>query len=144
MNGNESLAYAIDASLCDLICLELLAKQARWNVHGPGFRSLHLLLDDVAQCACRCAEELAERAITLGHHPDGRAATVARTSTIDLHAGALVDVDVLAAFEMILEVVTGRLHDALDATPDDPVTHDVLTRIAARIEQHACLVRAHR
>jgi starvation-inducible DNA-binding protein len=144
MNQTVSLAEAIDASLCDLISLELLGKQARWNVHGPGFHSLHLLFEDVAQGAYTSADELAERAIELGHHPDGRPTTVARACGLDFPAGAIADVEAVASFVAILEAVVGRLHVALEAADDDPVTHDVVTRIAARIERYACVVRAHR
>jgi starvation-inducible DNA-binding protein len=144
MTNNQSLAEAIDTSLCDLIGLELLAKQARWNVHGPGFHSLHLLFEEIAQGACTSVDEVARRAIELGHHPDGRAATVARASAIDLPEGAIQDGDAVALFDEILEAVAGRLHVSLEAADDDPVTHVVLTRIAARIEQYACVLRAHR
>ena len=37
--------------LVDLIALELVGKQAHWNIVGPNFRDLHLNLDEVVGIA---------------------------------------------------------------------------------------------
>jgi starvation-inducible DNA-binding protein len=144
VTDSPRLVPAIDASLCDLINLGLLAKQAHWNLHGPAFRSLHLLLDEVADFARNSGDELAERAIARGHNPDGRAATVAHGSSLDLAPGPIADVDVIHAFDEILDTIINRLHHALDAASEDPVTADLLTGIAAALEKLAWMIRAHR
>jgi starvation-inducible DNA-binding protein len=138
------LVPAIDAALCDLINLGLLAKQAHWNLHGPAFRSLHILLDEIADFARNSGDELAERATARGHHPDGRAATVARSNSLDLAPGPIADVDVIDAFDEILDTIIKRLHHALDAASEDRVTEDLLTGIAAGLEKQAWMIRAHR
>ncbi|MCU1352772.1 MAG: starvation/stationary phase protection protein [Acidimicrobiales bacterium] len=145
MNAAErqTIAAALDVALVDLINLGLLAKQAHWNVEGPMFRSLHLLLDELADLARDGGDEVAERAITLGHHPDGRAATVATSSLPDIPAAAIRDTDVVASFQLILDAVVERLHRAIDASSDDPVTQDLLTSIAAGIEKQAWMICAH-
>jgi starvation-inducible DNA-binding protein len=107
------------------------------------FRSLHLLLDELADLARNGGDEVAERAITLGHHPDGRAATVATSSLPDVPAGAIRDSDVVARFQLILDAVVERLHRAIDSSTDDPVTQDLLTTIAAGIEKQAWMICAH-
>ena len=144
ITDSTSVAAAIEASLCDLINLSLLAKQAHWNVHGPGFRSLHLLLDEVADLARSSGDEVAERAITLGHHPDGRATTVAARSSSDLLPGAIADVDVIDAFDRILGTTIAGLRRAREAASDDPVTQDLLTGIEAGLHKQAWMIRAHR
>jgi starvation-inducible DNA-binding protein len=139
----QTIAAALDGALVDLINLGLLAKQAHWNVEGPMFRSLHILLDELDDLARNGGDDVAERAITLGHHPDGRAATVVTSSLPDLAAGAIRDSDEVATFQTILDAVVERLHAAIDASSDDPVTQDLLTTIVAGIEKQSWMICAH-
>jgi starvation-inducible DNA-binding protein len=67
----------LQGALIDLIDLAMAAKQAHWNVCGPGFRSLHLHLDEIASVVRDLADDMAERAVALGASPDGRPASVA-------------------------------------------------------------------
>jgi starvation-inducible DNA-binding protein len=139
----QSIAAALDMALVDLINLGLLAKQAHWNLEGPMFGSLYLLLDQLADLARNGSDDLAERAIILGHHPDGRAATVATSSLPDIPAGAIRDSDAVERFQPILDTVVGRLHSAIDVSSDDPVTEDLLVTIAAGIEKQVWMICAH-
>ena len=46
MNGSEHLqATALDGALADLLDLGLLANQARWNIIGPRFLTMRLVLE---------------------------------------------------------------------------------------------------
>jgi starvation-inducible DNA-binding protein len=142
---DPTLATTLDTTLCDLINLALLAKQAHWNVHGPTFSALHAILDDVAQTARVGSDELAERAMALGHHPDGRAATVVAATVLpDLPIGPIIDTVVIDSFTDILDTMVTRLHKALDDFRADPVTQDVLTGTTRAIEKIAWVIRAHR
>jgi starvation-inducible DNA-binding protein len=84
----KQIAASLDATLTDLVALGLLAKHGHWNLAGPGFSPLHLLLDEVADVAREAGDRVAERAITLGHHPDGRLATIAGTTSFPTSAPA--------------------------------------------------------
>ena len=135
----------LEDTLTDLIALGMLAKHAHWNVAGPTFTAVHALLDDIADLARDAADRVAERSVTIGHHPDGRASTIARDSVLPgLDAGPIADRDAIAAFENILETVTARLRGAIAAAGDDPVTQDVITGITAELEKQAWIVGAHR
>jgi starvation-inducible DNA-binding protein len=141
----KQIAASLDATLTDLVALGLLAKHGHWNLAGPGFSPLHLLLDEVADVAREAGDRVAERAITLGHHPDGRLATIAGNDVLpDLGSGALRDRDAIAAFDRILDVVTSRLREAFDASAEDLVTQDLLVGITAELEKRAWMVRAQR
>jgi starvation-inducible DNA-binding protein len=63
---------------------------------------------------------------------------------LDLAPGPIADVDVIDAFEEILDTIINRLHHALDAASEDPITEDLLTGIAAGLEKQAWMIRAHR
>jgi DNA-binding ferritin-like protein len=52
----------------------VLRHEVAESVVGPGFRELHVLLEELAHLAMGASDSVAERAITLGHHPDCRAA----------------------------------------------------------------------
>lgn len=136
-------AGALDVALADLLDLGLLAKQAQWNLVGPRFRSLHALLDEMADTARDSADRVAERAVMLGHPADGRATTIAALSTWPrLDPGSLRDVDALRSFGVILEAVEVRLHSSLEAFEDDAVSADLFTGILAAVERYAWMLRA--
>jgi starvation-inducible DNA-binding protein len=136
-------ANALDRELVDLLDLGLLAKQAHWNIVGPRFRAIHLLLDDLAEFARHSADRVAERAVTLGHSPDGRAATIAELSSLSgLRRGELRDVEVITAFVAILDTVSDDLHAALDAFERDYVTVELLTSVLADVDRFAWMLRA--
>ncbi|MYT71739.1 starvation-inducible DNA-binding protein [Streptomyces sp. PsTaAH-137] len=134
----------LQATLVDLLDLSLVAKQAHWNLYGPGFRSIHLQLDEVAIAARDYADTVAERAAALGVSPDGRAGTVAATSGVpDFPAGWTKDVDVVEAlvrtFAAVIERVRGRIEEAGAA---DAVTQDLLIGLTADLEKHSWMFQA--
>ena len=138
-------ATALDRALTDLITLGMLAKNANWNVTGPNFGVLHSTLAHLANLVGDAADTLAERAITLGHHPDGRPEKVAAaTSLPTLEPGPLRDHGAVSAFVTILESLISALHVALDCFAEDPVTEDLLIRVVGPLEMHAWMIRAQR
>ena len=55
------VAAALQQALVDLTALSLQGKQAHWNIEGPGFRSLHLHLDEIIDEVRLAADDVAER-----------------------------------------------------------------------------------
>jgi starvation-inducible DNA-binding protein len=138
-------AGALDGVLADLVDLGLLAKQGHWNVVGPGFRALHDLLDELAVFARDSADLVAERAVTLGHPPDGRATTITERSSLPtVEPGTLRDADAVTAFIAILDVVVARIHGVVEAFETDYVSVDLFTRTLAGVEKYAWMLRAQR
>src|SRR2546423_1157866 len=62
--------------------LQLIAKQAHWNVVGPNFRSAHLQLDELVDTARQYVDQVAERANAIGVSPNGKAKTVVESSGV--------------------------------------------------------------
>jgi starvation-inducible DNA-binding protein len=140
-----SATTAIDRVLTDLINLALLAKQAEWNLVGPTFRSMRQLLDELAAMSRRQADDVAERALTLGHHPDGRAATIARNDSLStIPAGTMSVVALIAEVGSILDTVVAQVHEAIEVVADDPVTRDLFTTIVGCVERQSWMIRSHR
>lgn len=135
---------ALQGALIDLIDLSLVAKQVHWNVVGPRFRSVHLQLDEVVTTARQHSDTVAERASAVGVNPDGRSATLARTTAIDtVPDGWIKDVDAVQALVDALGVVIGRMRSRIEATAEpDPVTQDILITLTRDLEKHAWMFQA--
>ncbi|MFD8544417.1 Dps family protein [Streptomyces sp. NPDC059649] len=135
---------ALQGALVDLVDLSLIAKQVHWNVVGPRFRSVHLQLDEVVASARTHMDTVAERAAAIGVSPDGRAATVAKTSGInEVQDGWVKDGDVVRAMVNALGAVIGRMRERIIATDEpDPVTQDILIGLTADLEKHHWMFQA--
>ncbi|WP_030809457.1 Dps family protein [Streptomyces sp. NRRL S-337] len=135
---------ALQGALVDLVDLSLVAKQVHWNVVGPRFRSVHLQLDEVVASARTHMDTVAERAAAIGVSPDGRAATVAKTSGInEVQDGWVKDGDVVRAMVNALGAVIGRMRERIIATDEpDPVTQDILIGLTADLEKHHWMFQA--
>lgn len=128
---------ALRATVVDLIDLSLIAKQAHWNVIGTHFRSVHLALDELVTAAREFTDSAAERATAVGVSPDGRAATVAASSSVlGFPGGWQQDTAVIEIVVSNLAAVITQLRERIDATEKaDPVTQDLFIDIAGRLEQ---------
>jgi len=139
----EALGAELQGVLTVLIDLSLLGKQAHWNVIGPNFRPLHLQLDEMIDAWRSASDAVAERAVTLGHAPDGRAATVAaRSELATLPEGPLADRDVVASFTRLLTDAVGAIRNRMDRIEDvDTVTADLLHGVVAGLEENLWMIR---
>jgi starvation-inducible DNA-binding protein len=145
-SARGTVGKALQGALVDLIDLSLQGKQAHWNLVGHHFRSIHLQLDEVVASARLHSDTVAERAVTLGVNPDGRARTVAETSELgSLDAGYLQDDKVIASFVERLGSVVARMRERVEATEKpDPVTQDILIEVTADLEKHYWMFQAQR
>ncbi|MFD4261441.1 Dps family protein [Streptomyces sp. NPDC058534] len=140
----KTVSEALQGALVDLVDLALVAKQIHWNVVGPRFRSVHLQLDELVGTARTHSDTVAERASALGVSPDGRAATVAVGSGIDVTPEGWVD-DTTAVQTMVdaLGAVIGRMRERITSTGDpDPVSQDIFIQITADLEKQHWMFQA--
>jgi starvation-inducible DNA-binding protein len=139
----EALGAELQTTLTVLLDLSLLGKQAHWNVVGPNFRSLHLHLDEMIDAWREAADAVAERAVALGHAPDGRAATIAGRSELPtLPEGPIADREVIASFTRLLTDAVGTIRDRMDRIEDvDTVTADLLHGVVAGLEENLWMIR---
>ncbi|TDD38485.1 DNA starvation/stationary phase protection protein [Actinomadura sp. KC06] len=135
---------ALQGSLIDLIDLSLVAKQAHWNLTGRNFKVVHEHLDEIVALARSGQDDVAERAVTIGVNPDGRARTVAdRTRLPQLEGGYLDDDKVVAAVTDILAQIIARFRERIAVTDEpDPVTQDLLIGIARELEKQHWMFQA--
>ena len=142
--ASSTLQSALQQILVDQIDLHLLAKQAHWNLVGPGFREIHLQLDEITDAAREAADEIAERLRALGGVADGRGGTVAASTSLPAYPEgeqsvhdtvALIEERIAAAGKTIRE-----LHDAVD--DEDPSSADLLHGIIVASEKQAWMLRS--
>ncbi|QXJ25012.1 DNA starvation/stationary phase protection protein [Actinomadura graeca] len=135
---------ALQGALVDLIDLALVAKQAHWNLTGRNFKVVHEHLDEIVDLARQGQDDVAERAITIGINPDGRARTVAdRTDLPQLEAGYLAGDKVVAAITDALAQIIARFRERITETDEsDPVTQDLLIGLAAELEKQHWMFQA--
>jgi starvation-inducible DNA-binding protein len=139
----EAIGSSLQEVLIALIDLSLAGKQAHWNIVGPHFRSLHLQLDEMIDAWRQAADSVAERAVALGHPPDGRAATVAAQTQLEtLPEGTMLDRDVVRVFTRLLTDAVGHVRERMDRLEDvDAVTADLLHGVVAGLEENLWMVR---
>jgi len=142
--AKTATAAALNRVLADLIDLTLVGKQAHWTLVGPRFRTLHLQLDELVDAVRVHADDVAERVVTIGVTPDGRAATVAAESALPEHpTGWAKDTDVVDYFVRALRTTIDRLREAIEETEKtDVVSQDLLIGITADLEKTMWMFQA--
>jgi starvation-inducible DNA-binding protein len=142
--ASQRLRSNLQLVLVDLIELHLQGKQAHWNVVGPNFRDLHLVLDEVVTGARELSDTVAERLRALRATPDGRSDTVAATTSLpEFPAGPLETREVVELISGRLSAVAARVravHDEVD--DEDPTSADLLHQVLETTEKYAWLVGA--
>jgi starvation-inducible DNA-binding protein len=135
---NKHLAAAID--------LHAQAKQAHWNVRGPGFIAIHELFDKVSEVVENHSDMLAERAGGLGGTAHGTIQLAAERSFLVPYDLGIADESshvfavaaALAAFGQSAREASG-----LAAGFGDADTADLFTEISRGIDKQLWFVESH-
>src|ERR671914_398543 len=139
-----ALCRELEATLHDLVSLSLVGKQLHWAVVGPDFRSLHLQLDELVDSWRELSDVVAERAVALGHVPDGQAQAAAGGSEIGPVARASIE-DHSAVRELTDRIakVSELARTRMDRLGEiDVATQDVLVEVVRKLEEQQWMLRA--
>lgn len=135
--ASAEMAADLQAVLVDLIELQIQAKQAHWTVVGPGFRDLHLHLDEIVDTVRDHADAVAERMRAVQASPDGRSDTVCHQSRLAAYPAGSKAVPYVAdmiADRLATVVATARqVRDRIDA--EDPATTDLVHALIQDLEK---------
>ena len=142
--ASTTLASNLQSVLVDLLDLAIQGKQAHWNVVGRNFRDTHRQLDEIIDDARTFSDTIAERMRALHAVPDGRSATIAKTSSLpEFPAGEVSTTETIDLVTARLEAAVGTARDVHDAVDEeDPTSADLLHAIIERLEQFAWMVSA--
>lgn len=137
-------AELLQGQLVTLIDLALNLKQAHWNVVGPNFRSLHLQLDEIIETVRGLTDEIAERVVTIGEAPDGRAKAVAGGTKLNEFPTGFHQVpETLSPVADQIKEAIDQLRAAIEKMGEvDPISEDLLIAAAAQLEKHLWMVQA--
>jgi starvation-inducible DNA-binding protein len=140
--ASTALAGNLQRVLVDLIALHMTAKQAHWNVVGPNFRDIHLLLDEITDTAREHSDTIAERMRALHAVADGRLKTVTQTTSLpDFPPGEKSTtevVDLMTDQIQHLAATVRAVHDDVDR--EDPATADLLHAVIDDMEKQAWMM----
>jgi len=132
--------------LADSIDLQTQAKQAHWNVKGPGFIALHELFDKIAEESEEYPDLIAERIVQFGGVAEGTVQVVAnRTNLPDYPLVLSTGREHVEAFSHTLAVYGELIRTTIKqaAELDDPATADIFTQISRGVDKNLWFIEAH-
>lgn len=140
----DKVVEILQTQLANLIDITLMGKQAHWNLRGPEFRAIHLQLDEIVNDVRLHSDEVAERILTLGVPADGRAATVAETSTLPAFpAGHIAALGAAGELADRMDQAVRSLREGLGQLGElDPISEDLAIGITAGLEKHQWMLRS--
>jgi starvation-inducible DNA-binding protein len=140
----EALGHELEATLHDLVGLSLIGKQLHWAVVGQHFRPLHQQLDELVDSWRDLSDVVAERAVALGHVPDGQAQAVAAGAEIGPVAQTSIeDHTVVRELTDRIAKVSELARTRMDRLGEiDVASQDVLTDVVRKLEEQQWMLRA--
>lgn len=125
--------------------LALTLKHVHWNVVGPHFIAVHLMLDPQVDAVRAMVDAVAERIATLGGSPLGTpGALVAGRGWDDYSLNRADAIAHLGALDVVYAGLIQAHREAIERTEEpDPVTQDLLITQSGQLEQFHWFVRAH-
>ncbi len=150
-NDTQSNAKAVsietlNARLADGIDLALVTKQAHWNLKGPQFIGIHLMLDGFRDEQDDWNDKMAERITQLGGTARGTATEVAAHSKLAPYPIATYAIaDHLAALIDRYAAFANSVRQNIDDTDEagDPGTADLFTEVSRGMDKQLWFLEAH-
>lgn len=142
----DRMVALLNDRLAELIDLWTHAKEAHWNVRGPGFKAVHELFDEVAAAVAEAVDDVAERAVQLGGRAEGTLRQAAKASELPRYPGGLVSQsDHVAALAKSMGWAGKRLRAAIDQADEagDKATADLFTEHTRAFDKLLWMVEAH-
>lgn len=138
------IAASLNKVLADSYALYLKTHGYHWNVRGPNFQSLHVLLEGQYQEEWAALDDIAERIRALGElAPQGYGAFGNLSSIKDGNPENEWEA-MLSELKADNETVIRTLRDAFPVADDagDEATADLLTQRLQAHEKHAWMIRS--
>ena len=150
-NGTESNAKAVsmqclEARLADSLDLGLVTKQAHWNLKGPQFIGIHLMLDTFRGEQDEWTDSIAERIVQLGGTAKGTVQEIMSRTALKPYPTDIYKVaDHLAALIERYAACANALRQNIDDTDEagDADTADLFTEVSRGLDKQLWFLEAH-
>ena len=150
-NGTQSNAKKVSIEtlgrrLADGIDLALAVKQAHWNLKGPEFIGIHLMLDGFRDKLDNYNDKVAERITQLGGTAHGTAASVSAESALSPYPLDIYNIgDHVAALIDRYAAYANAVRQNIDDTDEagDAGTADLLTEVSRGVDKQLWFLEAH-
>ncbi len=98
MKPNKEVIAILSRALADTFTLYLNTHKCHWNVEGPNFYSLHLMLEKQYGMLYEDADTLAERIRALGAYAPGSFEEFQKLATVKSYTGPQMSAEKMIAF----------------------------------------------
>ncbi len=145
-NAKKVSIEALNARLADGIDLALAIKQAHWNLKGPQFIGIHLMLDGFRAEISGFNDKVAERAVQLGGTALGTAQIVSDKTKLPAYpTGIYAIADHVAALIDSYAAYANAVRENIDETDEagDADTADLFTEVSRAVDKHLWFLEAH-
>ncbi len=150
-NDVESNAKAVsigllNARVADCIDLSLIIKQAHWNLKGPQFIGVHLMLDKFRAEQDEWTDQMAERIVQIGGTARGTVQEVGSRTALkpyptDIYAIADHIAALIERYAACANAVRKSIEEADDAGDAD--TADLFTEVSRGLDKQLWFLEAH-
>jgi len=137
-NTKTKVVGLLNERLADGIDLALVTKQAHWNLKGPGFIGVHLMLDGFRDELDEHVDTVAERIAQLGGIALGTTQTTAQATSLKAYPTEIVSVqDHLNALIERYAGAGNKVREAIDACDEagDVDSADILTAYSRMLDK---------
>ena len=148
-NNQNAKAVAIEllqARLADAIDTSLITKQAHWNLKGPQFIGVHMMLDTFRDQQDEYVDMMAERITQLGGTARGTVQEVGKKTALEPypiniyqvsdHIHALID-----RYATFANAIRANIDEVDEA--GDPDTADLFTEVSRGMDKQLWFLEAH-
>ncbi len=145
-NAKAASMEALQARLADGIDLALVIKQAHWNLKGPQFIGIHLMLDKFRAEVSEWNDMMAERIVQLGGTARGTVQEVEQRTALEPYPTDIYKIaDHLAALIERYAAVANAVRKNIDDTDEagDPGTSDLFTEVSRGLDKQLWFLEAH-
>jgi starvation-inducible DNA-binding protein len=142
-DAHHAVVEILNNTLANEALLTMKVRSAHWNVSGAGFLELHVLYKTQYKQLNAIADEIAERACTLGGLPTGSFEGLLKKSRLEEQPGDVPNImDLLSDHEASIRFLGEDAKKCSEEYKDES-TGALLVNIQQRHEKMACILRAH-
>jgi starvation-inducible DNA-binding protein len=145
-NTRATSIEVLNARLADGLDVALITKQAHWNLKGPQFIGIHLMLDGFRAEQDDLNDKMAERITAIGGTAYGTTQEITKRSQLESYPTDIYRIsDHLAALIDRFSVYANAVREAIDTTDEagDADTADLFTEISRTMDKQLWFLEAH-